>query len=98
MDDSLQAPEELKREIESLTDEAATAFLQKIQNRPCEACGVDNWFMIPDMKVAGWEEPLSRGVLNPVFVISCMNCGNLRSFAWARILYFLKFEYSKNAE
>lgn len=98
MDDSLQTPEELEKQIASLTDDVALAFLKKIQNRPCEACGVGDWFMIPDMKVAGWEEPLSRGVLNPVFVISCKNCGNLRSFAWARILYFMNHEYPNHGE
>ncbi|MGV8917800.1 MAG: hypothetical protein ACOH2R_08380 [Pseudomonas sp.] len=98
MDDSLQNTDELEQEIKSFTDDAALAFLKKIQNRPCEACGVDDWFLIPDLKVAGWEEPLSRGVLNPVFVISCKNCGNLRSFAWARILWFMKSEYPQHGE
>jgi len=93
LDESLQSPESLAKEIESLTDEGVNAFLRFIKNRPCEACGVDNWFTIPDLKVSGWEEPLSRGVLNPVFVISCTNCGNLRSFAWARITHFLEWEY-----
>lgn len=98
MDNSFQSPEELEQEIELLTDEVALAFLKKIQNRPCEACGSDGWFLIPDMKVAGWEEPLAPGVLNPVFVVSCKNCGNLRSFAWARVLYFMQSELPKHGE
>lgn len=97
MDESIQAPDDLSNEIASLTNEVVLAFLEKINNRPCEACGIDDWFIIPDMKVAGWEEPLSRGVLNPVFVISCSNCGNLRSFAWARITHFMEREYEHDA-
>jgi hypothetical protein len=97
LDESFQSPESLAKEIESLTDEAVHAFLTHINNRPCEACGVDDWFTIPDLKVSGWEEPMTRGVLNPVLVITCANCGNLRSFAWARITHFVAWEF-KNAE
>ncbi|WP_439895396.1 hypothetical protein ACTACV_12655 [Pseudomonas syringae] len=98
MDSSIQTSEELEKEIDALTDEIALAFLDKIQNRPCEACGTGDWFVIPDMKVAVWGEPLSPGVVNPVFVVSCMSCGNLRSFAWARVRYFMEKEYLKDGE
>lgn len=88
---------ELREEVDNVSEDDLYSFLGFIGNRPCEACGAEKWFIVEDTKVTTWSAYDENGHV-PVMNVCCGNCGNLRSFAWARVKHFVTYEKHKYAQ
>lgn len=86
---------ETKIKLDPPATEVTRFFENKLEDLKCEACGTDLWSVMTNSEkyVTGFSVTDSTGYETfkiPVSIISCANCGNMKTFSMATIISWLE--------